>query len=317
MIYSAAANNHFSPPEINVIAGIKSDIPLVLVTRLENFVFNEELLTLGRYVLVCMSEYGWDWDLEKSGTHIWGYNTSEFPHFKDNPEWKKFDKWVASNKATLFFKRELLKKDANNWLLPIDYPNYQEPYPIQTKKEFDSRPLEVCMMWGRSSEHRTRVHSEIWANSSKNGASICDNIYQFNAFLQHESNSKKWATFHQPHYQREDIKQLLIINGLSKLSISLWGCGVKCFRSTGESPVNSIMVKYKDNLKWSEDWVHGYNCIEVEVRNEIFGIESALKRDDLYDIYVKSVETSNKYHFHKYTKNYLNTLIQKNVQSII
>jgi len=311
MIISAAANNHFSPPEWNVVKDVKSDIPIVLVTRLDGYVFNEDLLSLRDYVLICMCEYDWDWDLEKSGTHIWGLNTNNFPHFKDNPEWGKFDKWVMENKPILFFKRELLKRDTTDWLVPIDYPNYQEPIPVQTKEQFDNRPLEVCMMWGRSSEHRTRVHSKIWANSSQNGASICDNIYQFNAFLHHESNPKKWVTFHQPHYQREDIKQLLIINGLSKLSISLWGCGVKCFRSTGESPVNSIMVKYKDNLKWSEDWIHGYNCIDVEIGKEIEGIEAALKKNDLYEIYVKSVQTANGYNANYYTKTIENLINER------
>ena len=59
MIISAAANNHFSPPEWNVVKDVKSDIPIVLVTRLNGYVFNEDLLSLKRYVLVNMCEFNW------------------------------------------------------------------------------------------------------------------------------------------------------------------------------------------------------------------------------------------------------------------
>lgn len=309
MNFYSADKTGYSPAEAKCLEAINLDINAVLVTRREGFIFNDELLSLNNFVLFDYSEHGWNyhWHYTPMFGVQWNFDNEQYP----GEEWRKFNKFIIDKKPLVYFKREILTKDVKDNIYAIDYPNYQQPFAIQTKEEFNSRPINVVMFWGRSSEYRTKLHSEIWAHSSKNGATICDNIYQIGNFLRHENNNNKWISCHQPHYQREPIEQLLIINGMSKLSISLWGCGVKCFRSTGESPVNSIMVKYKDDLKWAYEWVHNYNCIEVKPGKEIEGIEEALKNENLYDIYVQSVNTANKYNIERYTKEYIEPIIKK------
>lgn len=294
-----ASSKSYSPPEFNVIKNVKSDIPLVLVTRKEDFVFNEELKNLDKYVLVDMCEYLWDWDLNKSGTHFFGINTNKFPQFSGD-EWAKFDEWVSDNSPKIYFKRELLAKDIREGVYPIEYPSYTLIPPIQTYSEFDNRPINVFHFWGRSSEYRVKAHADFWLHSSINGASICDNIYYIGDFLVNESNKNKWVSVCIPHYKRIDISQILSINGISKLSLSMKGCGSKCFRHS-ESPVNSIMVMEDEGLKFTYDWIHGENCIMYK-GDPIPAIEEALKRTDLYNIYRRGIENAQQYQIERYTK---------------
>lgn len=308
MIISASSVS-YDPPSANVIKNIVSDIPIVLVTRVENFTFNEEELNgLWKYVLIDFSEYGWNFDLTVTGTHFFGDNTLFFHHFDDSPEWEKFDKWIASNPPEIYFKREILKDDVTETRIPIDYPYYLESIPIQTKEEFDNRPLSVMNFFGRSHEGRVRLHSEIWSHSSKRGYSLCDNLYHVNQFLKLEQG-EKWASFHTPHFHRLDLSQILIASGFSKISIALPGAGFKTFRNS-EISANSVMLMWENELAWSFPWVHNENCIQCKPGEEIKAIEEALANPNLYEIYVNGVANLNKYQTSNYTK-YLESIIKE------
>jgi hypothetical protein len=130
-----------------------------------------------------------------------------------------------------------------------------------------------------------------------------------------EKNTTKFITLNIPHYSRIDISELMKINALSKLSVSLPGCGLKCFRSTGVSIVNSIIVLPEDNLSYSYPLVHGVNCIKFSTNNDVSGlknewditgtIDEALKMPNLYDIYLESKKIADWYSVNNYIKNYL------------
>lgn len=303
-----ASSKSYSPPEFNVIKDVKSEIALVLVTRKDDFVFNKELLELNDYILVDMCEYNWDWNLNSSGTHFFGVNTYYFPQFLGE-EWDKFDNWVSGNKPKIYFKRELLEKDVKETIYPIEYPSYFKTKEIQSANDFENRPISVFHFWGRSSEYRVKTHTDFWLQSSKNGAAICDNIYYIEDFINNEFNNNKWVSVCIPHYKRIDISQILFINGLSKLSLSMKGCGYKCFR-TSESPINSIMVMEDAGLKFTYDWVHGVNCIMYK-NDPLPEIEKALEREDLYNIYLNGIKTCEKYNIDNYVK-HLESVIEQN-----
>lgn len=319
MIITADANGRTDGTAHRFVQMIKSELPIVLVSRCNDFVFNTSLNRIKDYILICFTEYNWDWD--RKNTHKWGVNTKDFSSLFPSDEWNKFDDFVAKNPPKLTLKRELLKKDKSSTLLPIEYPNWVEKQPIQTKEQFNSRLIEVFFYWGHSHECRRQLHGNIWLNSSVSGYSVCDNLYYFENFMKEEKGSK-WVTFNMPHYGRTDIKNLMMINANSKLSVSLPGAGVKCFRSTGESPINSVMVCQEDTLAWTFDWVDGFNCIKVPndgsiesirgigVSTEIPVLENSLKRDDLYDIYLNGVETADKYYCPNYIS-YLEKIINK------
>lgn len=296
MIYSAAANNHFSPPEMRVISGVKSDIPLVLVTVLDNYQFNPELLNLKEYCLIDFCEYEWD-KSDFTDTHIFGKNTNDFAYRFKGGEWEKFDKWVAANSPKIYFKRELLKKDATDWLQPIEYPFYGQIPEIQTKEEYDARLINVFHYFGRSHEARIKAHADFWLS----GAAICDSIYQFNDFITKEESKNKWVSLHIPHYSRIDISHLMAINGMSKLGLSMPGAGKKCFR-TAEVSSNSLMIMEHSNMAWQFDWIDGVNYIGYK-HKPVTVIKNALDNaDTLHPIYVACVENARNYQFDNYTK---------------
>lgn len=275
-----------------LVKHIKSDVPIVMVSWSENFVFNDALLSLKEYCLVCFCEYGWDFKITDS--HIWGQNTVDRYYTGD---WIKFDNWVKENPFKVLLKRELLKKDVSDKVKPIEYPCISLVYPFQTKEQFDNRSVNVFGYWGRSNENRIRIHAEIWQHAYKNGFQPCDNIYYISKYLIEESG-EKWINIWIPHWARIDMNKLLSINFFSKLSLSWEGAGFKCFR-TMESPVNSTMVMHKNQFAWSHDWDET-NCILVEDGKEIEGIELALKNDRLYSVYLKGVENVNKYRLESY-----------------
>lgn len=306
----ANATNNTDGTAAALLSRVNSPIPIVLVSRADDFKFNESLLSLSgtNYVLADFIEYGWDVDIEKTGTHIWGKNTNEFG-FLQTDEWARFDEWVSANPPRVTFKREILKRDVTDTLMPIEYPRMVEAdYPVDSKEEFNARPINAFQYWGRSNEHRLRIHSEIWLHAYKKGFSVCDNIYFYNDFM-HNERGEKWVTLWMPHWARVPISELLKINGHSKLSLSWAGAGFKCFRSTGESAINSTLVMTKNNYAWSFP-LDESNTILVEHGKEIDGIEQALQREDLYEVYLSGIETCNKYKISRYISEYIEPIIK-------
>jgi hypothetical protein len=301
----------------NFLQMLDVSMPILLLTAFPEMELGDAIYQLKgkKYALVCYAEYGWDWD--RKVTHIWGQNTDQFYPKFSNGHYRKLDDFIRDNPPAVIFKRELLLKDFKDNIYPIEFPNWQQEYPTQTKEEFNNRPISVFNYWGRSHEARLLFHGDIWINAAYMGAAVCDNVYYFNQFMAEERNPNKWVTFNIPHYARIDIKELLKINGLSKLSVSLPGAGVKCFRTTGESPVNSVMVMPKDNLAYTYSFLGGDNCIDFEVFDYraiaapwkiIEAINEGLANPNLYDIYLRGVETANRYRIEPYKKHIENII---------
>ena len=279
------------------LQNVQSKMPIVLISRANDFVFNDDLLALkGKsWALCCFMEYGWRWDEE---LHYWGINSHEFD-FMQGDEWEKFDDFIRDCPPAVTLKRELLQDDACDTLRPIEYPSIITPIPIQSKEEFNNRPLSAVYYFGRSHEERLRIHSDVWRNASKYGYSVCDNLYYFNGFMANETG-KKYASFHIPHYARHPIESVLTINGLGKFGIVPFGAGRKTFRHT-EVTANSIMLTWKDNLAWSFPWQDGKNCFVCDIGEEVETIEE-LSTCDLYDVYRGGVENWKNYEYNNYIK---------------
>lgn len=297
---------------------LKVNIPILLLSRIENIEnLNQGIFQLmdKEYVVVDYIENGWDYEFEE--TLVVGDNTERFTFLEKG--WDKIHELIKYNPPKLYFKRELLEKDRTDKITPIEYPNWQPDYPLQLREEFNARPISTLNYWGRSHESRLIFHGEIWKNAARKGYAVCDNIYTFNHFMQDEKNPNKWVTLNIPHYARIDISELMKINALSKTSVSLPGCGIKCFRSTGESIVSSVMVLPEDDLAYSYPLVHNQNCIKFK-RNSIDGvsrewdiigaIETALNNDNLYDIYLEGKKIADFYRIDNYI-NHLEKIINE------
>lgn len=291
-----------------MLMAIESATPIVLMSRTRNFQFNDSLLGAKDYILADVSEMGWDWEWGEHGSHQWGKNIEHFPQFSENEHYKRFNDWVAANQPKLTFQRELLKKDVSDILKPIDYPCWYEPKEIQDKTGFNGRPISSFYYWGRSHEARLKLHSDIWKAASERGFSVCDNLNFFEKFV-FEEEGRKWVSLNIPHYGRIDVREIIGRQALSKTSIAMPGAGVKTFRHC-ESSINSVMVKWKDDLAWSYSWDET-NCVLTEEGKEIEDIENALQNPDLYEIYKAGTANCQKYQINNYLKNYLLPIINK------
>jgi len=283
----------------NFLQRVNSPVPIVLVSRVEDLVYNDALDSLDEYVLMDFIELGWDWNREFG--HKWGENTDKFPEVFRSEGWKRFDEFVAKNPPIVAFQRELLKRDVTDKLVPIAYPCFLPPIPTQTFDEFNARPLQTIFSWGLSHEYRKALHGDIWKQAGRYGYSVCDNLFYMQGFLQHESNPKKWLTLNIPHYYRLPMEQFMPIHSLAKISISIAGAGRNCFRHC-ESPVNSVMLMWEDELAWHEDWKSGFNCIKCEQGKEIETINEWLNKPEiwLYEIYCAGVAEVDKYRTNNY-----------------
>lgn len=302
MIISPCKSGRIDPVVYNIIKDIDTSLTLVPVTRLEDFVFNDELKSHKDVVIVDFVEYGWDWDMKE--THIFGRNTEKFNRLFNTDEWRKFDEWVEGIFPRLYLKRELLKKDVSPTVKPLQYPAWHKPPEPDSKEKYLSRPLEYFQAWGLSHEGRKRVHGDIWMRAGKHNYIVCDNIDNLSSFLQYESNPRKWLTQNTPYYRRYEMSTINEVNGMTKLSGSWAGAGRCCFRMT-ECSINSLMVMWEDQIEYSYSWIDGFNCIRVEEGNEVEGINFALQRNNLYELYLNGVETANKYYYPTYINNYL------------
>jgi len=309
-LYVADAKSRTDGSAYQMLEKVSSNIPIVLVAWTERFKFNPDLLKLKDYVLVCFCEYGYDFKIIDS--HIWGENSEKFTRYYTG-DWVVFDNWVKENPPKLLFKRELLQKDVTSRIKPIEYACRYSIPPAQTKESFDGRPIQAMMYWGRSNERRLGIHGGIWVNAMKKGYSVIDSVYYFEKFLMEESGIK-WATFNIPHYSRIPMEQLLVMNGYSKIGISPSGAGNKCFRET-EVSVNSVLCMHDTGMAYSFDWVDGVNCIKMPIgtsdncTEEIEAIEAGLRRDDLYEIYLKCIDNCKNYQFQNYISNYIEPII--------
>lgn len=331
-IVSPDKKGTIDPPVFNILTHFPNlttledaDVLLMPITRLNNFEFNTELLNNKKpYILFDYCEYGAnDWD--RTGTHIFGINTVFFPGFESS-EWMEFDAWVKGSKPVVYFKRELLKIHMKDNRHPIEYPCYFPPTEIQSREQFDARPLEVLFNWGHSHESRVNLHANIFLNAGRIGYHLIDNIYHIVGAINEVNGSRKiWASILTPSHSRFPLSRIIDLQSGAKITVSLPGAGVKCFRHS-EAPVNSIMFMQEDNLAWSFPWIKGENCLKVDIGEDFESIKGSngcpeiailellhLHPDtlDLYQIYLQGLDNIDRYRIGRYLEEYVLPLIEK------
>lgn len=305
-------------PIYEMLRLVTTDLPILLLSRSEQLDFNEEVYSLRDREYICVDVIEGGWDNPITETLIVGNNTKDF-RFLQWDKWEVLHNFMTENTPKLYFKRELLLKDETETILPIEYVNYQPYYELQDEQEFNQRPIVAMNFWGRSHEARLMLQGAIWKFAAKNGYSVCDNIYQYNDFMHHERSAKKILSFHIPFYSRIPVIELMKIAAFSKFCISLPGCGVKCFRSTGEAINNTICVLPEDELAYSYPLIHNKNCIKFSNEGDITGLKNewkvmeaiveALQNPNLYDIYCEGKKVAEWYQVNNYIKNYLEPII--------
>lgn len=274
------------------------DAVVVPVAYFGNYKFNHNLTSLTKPILIFdFTEFGWPWHGQSD--NVLGRDCyKNFPHL-NTPEYAMLDKWAKDFPAKVHFKRELRKCDQTESLLPISFLCDIPSESLDSREKFNSRPLQVFSSWGYSHPDRRRLHGEIFQKADSKGIHILDHWDQEGHF-----EGKNWATIHAPHYSRRHMPEVMRWQRQSKLTISMPGAGIACFRNS-EAAVNSIMALQHDPLAWAYDWFHGVNCIRLRPGHEFEDLNEALERDNLYDIYLDSQSSIDKWRPHRFVTEYV------------
>lgn len=282
------------------------DVILVPITTFSDFRFNPRLRDIKKpWVLIDYTELEHNYFDLGNDTMLFGKNAKDCRWL--NPHWHPFDDFVRENPPAVYFKRELLAKDATETIRPIDWPVYFESPTLHTEDEFNARPIEVFFNWGYSSPHRPRLHGEMFEAMATHGIGIISDSDQFHGYFANPC-ARTWAPIFAPHYDRKPSTTIQWMQERSKITVSLPGCGQKCFRH-GEACWHTIMALHHDALIWSYDWKQWENCIRLRPGHEFEDLDAATKRSDLFQIYLAGNATMEKYRKPNYVENYLTPLI--------
>lgn len=290
-----------------------ADVVVVPVTRLPDFRFNPVLNDLKKpWVLVDYCEFGWNDPM--SSSYLWGNNRIQREDFQGD-EWHKFDEFVVQNPPILMFQRELLEKDRTDWILPIEYVNHLPEFGIDTREEFNKRPLEVSFNFGRSHEYRMDLHGAIFSNAGRLGYDVVSQFDHVDKAIRDNAHLK-WLTVHAPHYSRIDVREVQKFTRMSKITIVPGGCGFKTFRH-GEVSADAIMAIPRNRLAWAYSWDHTNSVMVPEYGSHEAAddsctvIQNALMSFDLYEIYCNAMTNARNYRFPEYLRRHVTGNIEK------
>jgi hypothetical protein len=201
-----------------------------------------------------------------------------------------------------YFKRELFAKDSSDTVLPLEYPCHFQIPETGSKDHFYGRPFEVFNNWGHSHDNRPKLHGRIVQGMATDGLDVIQSFDQITGMP--TTAQKRWFSCFSPHWARQPMDRVLQVQQMARVSVSLPGAGMKCFRSS-ESPIGAIMALHHDEMKWAYPWTHSENCIRLLPGHEFDDLQAALAGLDLYEIYRNSQETIRRYSSKTYANEYV------------
>lgn len=296
----------------NLVPISQSDCVLVPISFYSDYAWRHDLPgIIGNkpYALLDYTELGLEWDV-LSGTDsiLLGRNILNCTRLS-NKDWVALNDFVRDRPPVTYFRRELLEREVSGWLRPLDFPCYLPIPEIQSKQEFDARPLDVFWFWGLSHESRPRLHGDIFSNAYRCGYEVLSRIEHWEGFFR-DPRGRTWATVHSPHWDRKPISEVMHFNHRSKLSVSLPGAGVHCFRDQ-EAPVGSIPVYWSCGIARAFPWVDGFNSLHVMPGLEWEDLYAHAQSDGLYDIYVEAQKNIQNYTSGNYVNNHIIPSIER------
>ncbi len=282
---------------------------IIPISFFPDFRFNERLYQLRPSIKIVVMDWledGWDYFQNGLVTHIFG-QTPLPPHLKQNPEWEKLGNWLASRGGNvLYFKRELLKPQQTDKILPIEFLCMHAAKPIQSKEEFNRRPYSVFNCFGYSHPDRLKMHARIFEAMGERGITVVTAFDQFDGMP--NFGQPIWCSIFSPFWKRANLGQVLLYQEHSKISISLYGAGRKSFRDA-EAPHQCVMARMRDEMAWSFPWDES-NSVQMNRGAELDDLQSALA-GDLYERYVSSQANLDNYRPENYISRYIMPKIQQ------
>jgi hypothetical protein len=325
-IISAHANGDIDPTvKGNILCRLpglvdsqdSADVILVPVSWYNDFRFNQALWSTCKPVVIMdfMEIYG----TQKPSSHIFGQAHGDgwnywLDHNRGHPAhdgYDKFHRWVAARQPALQFVRELREVDRSEQFVPIEWPCYLPAWQIEGRAAFNLRPFEVLFNWGMSNRWRPLLHSSIYRLMGEGKIDVIGHWDHVDAKI--NEPHKKWISIHTPHTNRIHINDIARRQAQSKLTVSMPGSGVACFRST-EALVHTVPVKLIDDKAWSFDWVDGYNCLVLKPQPEAMSIGESLElltHKDLHPIYRAAQDLADRYRSSRYINEYIMPHIER------
>lgn len=273
----------------------QSDVVFIWLTWQRSFEFDsdtfERIKSLGKKVVICdFTEFGWEMD----DAPYYGFIEESAHVEKFSKEQLKLNQIKELNVIT-YFKRELFENEETpdiykDKVYPIDYMAYDTSvdYGITHFEKFKKRQHKLFSTWGLSNPVRPRVHAQL-IELLNHGYNVCDNLEYLN------KETYDIITLYRPHHTRIPMDKVFEIQRESKMSLSLQGCGKKCFRHS-EASKNSVMVHTDTKMVWAFNWDRG-NSIIIPQEPTIEDFKQLLQIPDekLYDIYVNGVMNHRNY----------------------
>jgi hypothetical protein len=235
------------------------------------------------------------------------------------PEYLKLHIWLEHKRSNIkmYFKREFFKDFQNIYipLYPIDYVA-KEPFFFNTERsstyeEFCNRKCLIAWIWGLSNKSRPILHGEMMKHYG--GEQLCLDEISFAKSTQ----SNKIVLFLKPYFIRLHFNDMMDIYSQSKIAITMWGCGRKCFKDN-ETCFDSVMAMQDTTYEYAYPWIDSKNCImlpnkimddgayRIDEYKAIDIMNYYLNRPiELYDIYLSGKENWKHYRIDKYLTNYI------------
>lgn len=288
------------------------------ITHMNDWDFDEEEFLKIRhkpFVIFDFTEYGWSNTKVK---HIYGENTQDYIHLLTNKNYLKLDEAIKKVKVKCYFKRELPKAKVNTKypVYPIEYPCLDKQNRVpDTLEQYSKRPIDIFFNWGWSNPSRAELHGMFYYLAEELGFVVVSDYRHLVRHKKEHPNIPFVYSSFTPHFARMSMEELLSLQQQSKISISLNGCGVKCFRHS-ESPINSLMALQENELQWTHEWTFENSILLPNSKiNEKIDSEMSIRRlirllqnpRHLYEKYLKGLETIKLYN----QNTYINELLKR------
>jgi hypothetical protein len=306
-------------PFLDISSIDDADYVALAITYISDWEFDHEEFEKIKhkpFVVLDYIEYGHD---VYENNHFFGVNTNDYIKYFESKNLMDLDRALSKVKIQCYFKRELsdnsIKENLNFPVYPIEYPvlNYGE-FSIDTEEKYNKRPIDIFFNWGWSNPSRPELHGAFYYLAEKYKYSVVSDHAQISKEKKDHPNKPIIYTSFTPHHSRLHMVDLLKIQQFAKISISLNGAGIKCFRH-GESSINSLMALQENNMEWTHKWDQSNSIILPNKKNShLIDSESSisimldlLKSKSLYNRYINCINNNKFYH----QKQYINELLSK------
>jgi hypothetical protein len=306
-------------PFLDISSIDDADYVVLAITYISDWEFDAqefEKIKHKPFVIFDYIEYGHE---VYENNHLFGINTNDYIKYFESKNLMDLDRALSQVEIKCYFKRELSlslnEKDIYFPVYPIEYPvlNYGE-FSVDTEEKYNKRPIDIFFNWGWSNPSRADLHGSFYSLAEKFKYSVVSDHTQISKEKKDHPNRPIIYTSFTPHHSRLHMIDLLQIQRFAKISISLNGAGIKCFRH-GESSINSLMALQENNMKWTYEWNNNNSIILPNKKNShIIDSESSisimldlLNSSNLYDRYVNCVNNNKFYN----QKQYINELLRR------